>query len=48
MKILKNLKKKLKNGSRGSLARKTSYAIGNYVYVGNDCDQCIYEWSISE
>ena len=33
MKILKNLKKKLKNGSRGSLARKTSYAIGNVVIM---------------
>lgn len=33
MKLLKNLKKKLQNRSQGSLAKKTSYAIGVVVIV---------------
>lgn len=33
MKLLKNLKKKLQNRSQGSLAKKTSYAIGAVVIV---------------
>ena len=33
MKVLKKLKKKLQNRSKGSLARKTSYAIGNVVIM---------------